>query len=33
MGLFTVPMQVKKDSAEMVTEFHHDVMSWVQNLA
>jgi hypothetical protein len=33
MGLLTVPMQVKKDGAEMVTEFHHGVMAWTQNLA
>jgi hypothetical protein len=33
MGVLTVPMPVKKDSLEMVTEFHHGVMAWAQNLA
>jgi hypothetical protein len=33
MGVLTVPMRDKKDSPEMVTEFHHGVMVWVQNLA
>jgi hypothetical protein len=33
MGLLTLPMQVKKDGAEMVTEFHHGVMALAENLA
>jgi hypothetical protein len=33
MGVLTVPMQVKKDNEEMVTEFHHGVMVWAQSLA
>jgi hypothetical protein len=33
MGVLTVPMRDKKDSPEMVTEFHHDVMAWAKNLA
>jgi len=27
MGVLTVPMRVKKDGAEMVTEFHHGVLA------
>jgi hypothetical protein len=27
MGLLTVPKQVKKDGAEVVTEFHHGVLA------
>jgi hypothetical protein len=33
MGLLTVPMHIQKEGAAMVTEFHHGVMAWAENLA